>query len=86
LEEKSDLADLLKSHAVREGVHVAIGEKELSKNIWDCSLVTAPYGAEGKYVGVLAVLGPRRMPYGKIMGLVHQMAGKLTEILAGMRS
>lgn len=82
LEEKSGLIDLLTSRPLEAGVQVAIGEKELSKEIWDCSLVSAAYCWGGKYVGTLGVLGPRRMPYGKIMGLVHQMAREVGEKLA----
>ena len=86
LEEKSSLVGLLKSCPLEGGIHVAIGERELSKNIWDCSLVTASYGWDGRHVGVLAVLGPRRMPYGKIMGLVHPMSKKLSQMIRRMES
>lgn len=81
LEEKSSLIGLLTNRPSEDGVHVAIGEKELSKNIWDCSLVTAGYALRGKPMGVLGVLGPRRMPYGKIMGLVHRIAGEMGQAL-----
>lgn len=82
LEEKSNLIDLLADRPLEEGIHVAIGEKELSKEIWDCSLVSAPYGWHGRQVGAVGILGPRRMPYGRIMGLVHQMAGEMSHVLA----
>ena len=77
LEEKSCVLDLLKPQNSETGVHVAIGEKELRKEIWDCALVSAPYFCRGKTLGSLGILGPRRMPYGRIMGLVHQMAGEV---------
>jgi len=82
LEEKSRLIHLLMDRPPQGGVRVAIGEKELSKDIWDCALVSIPYEWGGKPVGVLGVLGPRRMPYGRIIGLVHQVAEKLGEVLA----
>ena len=85
LEEKTDLIHLLTGFSVAEGVRVAIGEKELSKNIWDCSLISAPYGAQGKSLGVVSVLGPRRMRYGRLMGLVHRMAGEISEALERWR-
>ena len=82
LEEKSNLIELLMDQLQEGKVHVAIGEKELSKEIWDCSLVSAPYGWHGKYVGAVGILGPRRMPYGRMMGLVHQMAEEIGQALA----
>lgn len=81
LEEKISLIRLLRSHSVGPGVHVAIGEEELSKEIWDCALVSAPYLWHGKCVGILGILGPRRMPYSRIMGLVHQMSGEMGRVL-----
>jgi heat-inducible transcriptional repressor len=81
LEEKSSWVDLLRHQSLAEGVHVAIGEKELSKDIWDCALVSATYLWRGKCVGMLGILGPRRMPYGRMMGLAHQMAGEMSQAL-----
>ncbi len=86
VEEKSRLVDLLSQQPQEEGIHIAIGEGGLSKEMWDCSLVSSPYLWERKYVGTVAVLGPRRMPYGRIMGLVSRMAQELTQVLARWES
>lgn len=86
LEERSSLIELLMQQLQGSKVRVAIGEKDLSKDIWDCSLVSAPYVWCGKYVGVVGVLGPRRMPYGRIMGLVHRMADEMSQALARWNS
>ncbi|MBI4115120.1 MAG: heat-inducible transcription repressor HrcA [Candidatus Omnitrophica bacterium] len=81
LEEKSNLIDLLGYPTFEGKIRVAIGAKELSKDIWDCSIVSAPYVWQGKFVGAVGVLGPRRMPYGRIMGLVHHMAERISQAL-----
>jgi heat-inducible transcriptional repressor len=81
LEEKTNLLELLETRRGTEGIWVAIGAGDLSREIWDCSLVSAPYLWRGKYMGTLGVLGPRRMPYGRIIGLVHQMAEEVTHVL-----
>jgi heat-inducible transcriptional repressor len=81
LEAKSNLVELLSHRPTAEGVSVAIGATELSKEIWDCSWVSAPYLCQGKYMGTLGVLGPRRMPYGRIIGLVHHMAEEMSHAL-----
>ncbi len=80
LEEKTNLLGFL-AHPPEETVHVAIGEKELSKEIWDCALVTSPYFRHGKSMGVIGVLGPRRMPYGRIVGLVRFVAERMSRTL-----
>lgn len=81
LEEKSSLIDLLKNQSLEQGVHVAIGEKELCKEIWDCAFVSAPYVWHGRCVGTIGILGPRRMPYGRIMGLVRRMSDEMSQAL-----
>ncbi|MCY0882053.1 MAG: heat-inducible transcriptional repressor HrcA, partial [Firmicutes bacterium] len=49
------------------GVQVVIGSESLIEAIHDCSVATATYCAGGRVVGQILVLGPRRMPYGRIM-------------------
>jgi len=81
LEEKSSLVHILTRRSQEGKVHVAIGDQDLSSEMWDCSLVSAPYLWHGKSVGAVGVLGPRRMPYGRMMGLVHQMAEEISQAL-----
>ena len=81
LEEKSNLIRFLMDPKFAEGVNIAIGEEALSKEMWDCSLVSAGYQWRGKKVGAIGVLGPRRMPYGRMMGLVHQMSNIITQTI-----
>lgn len=82
LEEKSWLLDLLKQQESHAHVNVAIGENALPKEIWDCALVSSCYLWRGKKVGTVGILGPRRMRYGKVMGLVHQMSESISDILS----
>ena len=46
-----------------------------------CSVVTAPYGAEGNVVGSLAIVGPTRMDYRRSMAAVHEVASALGRML-----
>lgn len=93
LEEKTNCINLLTPRFPEEGVHltspargsvyVAIGERDLSPEIWDCAVVTSPYFWQSKQAGAIGVLGPRRMPYGRIVGLVRYMAEKMSRSLEG---
>ncbi|MDE2573264.1 MAG: heat-inducible transcription repressor HrcA [bacterium] len=56
------------------------GELELD-DMSECSLVTIPYRMGDRSMGVLAVLGARRMPYGRMMALVSATAGNLSQHL-----
>lgn len=64
--------DLLK-HALEArrtgGLSISIGAENLDPRLTDFTLVTSSYRA-GDLTGVIGVLGPTRMPYEKIIGLV----------------
>ena len=42
-----------------------------------CTVVTAPYGAQGKVLGVLGVIGPTRMAYDRVIPMVQATADLL---------
>lgn len=81
LEEKEFLTDLVQTNSNREGVHVQIGLEHQCQDIWDCSFVTAQYRVHEQVVGSLGVLGPRRMPYDRVISLVDYMSRRLSEAL-----
>lgn len=45
------------------------------------SLVAAPYGAGGRTLGVLGVIGPTRMAYERVIPVVQAAASVLSEAL-----
>ena len=51
------------------GLSITIGAENLDPRLTDFTLVTSSYRA-GDLTGVIGVLGPTRMPYEKIIGLV----------------
>jgi heat-inducible transcriptional repressor len=76
---KRDLLMLLESCARAEGVRLFIGEESGFGALDSCSLVTAPYGVEGRVLGVLGVIGPTRMAYQRVIPVVQATA----QILSG---
>ncbi len=64
-----------------EGVQLYIGEESGYEPFDDCSLVTAPYSVSGEVVGVLAVIGPTRMPYDRVIPIVDLTAKLLSAAL-----
>ncbi len=43
--------------------------------------MSATYDVEGRPVGVLGIVGPTRMAYGRVVGLVRFLADSLSEAL-----
>jgi heat-inducible transcriptional repressor len=83
VEEQKSLYDLVADSIQSEGTMVKIGHELGSDEITECSLVTVPYTMGEGAVGMLAILGPRRMPYGRLMALASGTAASLNSYLAG---
>ncbi len=64
------------------GVQVLIGGENQWDEMKDVSLVVARYGQEGKIGGLLGVIGPTRMQYGRAIAVVRYMAQVMNELLA----
>jgi heat-inducible transcriptional repressor len=71
---KRDLLMLLESCSRAEGVRLFIGEESGFDALDGWSLVTAPYGVEGRVLGVLGVIGPTRMAYQRVIPVVQATA------------
>lgn len=84
-EEKERLIDLLSRLAEAGGVHVLIGRENPFAEMRGCSLVASPYVYENRVLGMLGVLGPRRMPYARVISLVAETAGLVGQSLSRYR-
>jgi len=65
-----------------DGVQVLIGGENQWDDMKDVSLVVARYGQEGKIGGLLGVIGPTRMQYGRAIAVVRYMTQVMNELLA----
>jgi heat-inducible transcriptional repressor len=77
LERKRSLVDLLSRVIEDGGIQVVIGEEQPSAGLADCSLVATSYGAGGRVMGTLGIVGPKRMEYARTIALVGCLAGAL---------
>ncbi len=80
-EKKSLLITLLDKCLAGEGVQITIGSESECSEMEGCSLVSATYGSIDRTLGILGILGPRRMNYSRVIPLVEYTAQLLTEIL-----
>jgi len=81
-EEKSKLVILLSECLQGGGCRVFIGSEIPVQDIQDLSVVASPYRRQGQILGVLGVLGPTRMDYGRMVALVETTANLLTRSLS----
>ncbi len=86
LDEQQRLIQLL-----REGLSgdtprqlVVIGADSPDSGLGEISVVASPYYVNEKPVGMLGVLGPRRMPYSRLSALVEYTASMLSRFLTAL--
>ena len=80
-EEKATMVKLLDKFLDPKGIQIAIGSESQVQEMETCSVVTSTYSCGGEVLGVLGVIGPRRMNYSRVIPLVGYTAKLLTEIL-----
>jgi heat-inducible transcriptional repressor len=81
-EKKTELLALLDAGRRGQGVHVFVGSESGVSSLDECSVVSAPYSANGQVVGTLAVVGPKRMNYEKVVPVVDITARILGNALS----
>jgi heat-inducible transcriptional repressor len=74
---KREILQLLERTLRAPGVRIFIGEETGLAPLGGVSLVTAPYVAGGRVLGVLGVLGPTRMAYDRVIPVVQAAADAL---------
>ncbi len=81
-EEKAKLTKLLSDIISLDRVKVLIGSELNIPNISDCSIILSHYGYDRQVLGSLGVLGPKRIPYKRIIPLVESVAKKLSKAIS----
>ncbi|CEH29599.1 HrcA family transcriptional regulator [Aneurinibacillus migulanus] len=61
------------------GLHVRIGTENEEQAVSGCSIITATYHLDGQPVGTVGILGPTRMEYARVMAILRELSGNLTD-------
>ena len=78
---KRMMIDLLDRSISADGVQIFIGSESGFSMLDDCSVVAAPYKLSKNQVGVLGVIGPKRMAYDRVVPIVDLTAKMLGSII-----
>lgn len=81
-EKKTDLLQLLDVSSHAQGVQIYIGGDSDLVPTEDLSVITAPYGVDGRVVGTLGVIGPTRMAYERVIPIVDITSRLLSNALS----
>jgi len=82
LESQDEILDLV-SEADGDNINVLIGSESPVKVMNNSALVFKPIKKNGKTVGVIGVLGPRRMNYKQVLKTIDDLAGNISDMIEG---
>jgi heat-inducible transcriptional repressor len=80
-EQKAGLVKLLSEFISLDKVKVLIGSEVNFPDVADCSLILSHYGTRNQVLGSLGIIGPKRIPYEKIIPLVDRVAKRLSRAI-----
>ncbi len=82
-DKNEDLSNFIdpKTDSQNDGINVKIGNEISNKLLEDFSLITATYDVDQYGKGIIAVLGPTRMPYSRTIGIVSAFRQELARQL-----
>lgn len=80
LEDKSNLKKLV-AETDSDGIKAKIGTENEPEILKDCSLVTVNYSLDGKSVGKLGVIGPKRMNYAQVFASLDLISNEIDKLI-----
>lgn len=84
LEDKQVVLQLLDRTMQAEGIQVFLGAETAIASLGESSVVAVPYGPEEQPIGAIAVIGPMRMNYSKVISVVDFTADLVSQIIADL--
>jgi len=81
VEHRQTVAEWLHKRDHQNNVAVTIGHEHFHNEMHVCSVVTSTYTL-GDITGVIGVIGPTRMPYSRLMGIVGYTAHRISTLLS----
>lgn len=79
IEEEDTIYQLL--HASPQGIQIKIGHENDLASVANCSIITADYSIMDQQMGKIAIIGPTRMKYRRVVSLLDHVSRDLSRIL-----
>ncbi|MCA1039059.1 heat-inducible transcriptional repressor HrcA [Bacillus infantis] len=79
IEQEESIYDLIRKD--KSGINIKIGRENENSAMENCSLITATYSMGAEQLGTIAVLGPTRMEYSRVISLLQIISADLTDVL-----
>ena len=74
-----EMIDVLNNKDSEDEINVYIGDESIDKALKDFSIITFKRKKQGKDLGTIAIIGPTRMDYSKVISAMKYIGKKLDE-------
>jgi heat-inducible transcriptional repressor len=64
------------------GVQIVIGKENKAEAVQDFSVVIGRYGLPEEAIGIIGIIGPTRMPYGRVISTIGFLSSLLSRLVA----
>ncbi|MGL4656319.1 MAG: heat-inducible transcriptional repressor HrcA [Sarcina sp.] len=78
LHNKENMTSLMDSS---NGITIKIGDENFIPEAKDCSVISANYSIGGRDLGTIALIGPRRINYSKVLSIMEKVMKEFNEAL-----
>lgn len=80
LDKTKQMIDILNNDGNEDEINVYIGDENVDKSLKDFSVITFKHKEDGKDLGTIAIIGPTRMDYSKVISTMKYISKKLNEV------
>ncbi|MBN3032654.1 MAG: heat-inducible transcriptional repressor HrcA [Candidatus Saganbacteria bacterium] len=80
VEEEDLMAELVREYTTEKGVTIRIGGENKFKEVKHCSVVMSSYDMKNKTSGGFGVIGPTRMGYARVAGILESISRRLDNL------
>ena len=78
ISDKDNLLDLIEPG---NDITIRIGEENFFPEAKDCSIISAEYSVDGRPIGKIGLIGPKRINYSKVVAIMNQVMKELNKSL-----
>ncbi|MBD7913995.1 heat-inducible transcriptional repressor HrcA [Clostridium sp. Sa3CUN1] len=78
INDKDNLLDLIEPG---NDITIRIGEENFFPEAKDCSIISAEYSLDGRPIGKIGLIGPKRINYSKVIAIMNQVMKELNKSL-----
>ncbi|PLR78103.1 heat-inducible transcriptional repressor HrcA [Bacillus sp. V3-13] len=80
IEQEDGIYELVRENP--HGINIKIGRENNNSAMENCSLITATYSMGAEKIGTIAIIGPTRMEYSRVVSILQLISKDLTTVLS----